>query len=108
MRKLPLRNAAFTLESFDVNLTGSTFEDALLKHNSFKHSSFEESRFELVRFDGTRMSNVSFENCAIERVSFVNCSIRNGRYAGMSIDGIAVEHMLEAYYAANPDRVSQA
>jgi uncharacterized protein YjbI with pentapeptide repeats len=104
MRKLPLRNDTIRVEAYDVNLTGSGFEDALFRNATFKHTSLEASTFELVRFDGASMTNVSFEGCNIERASFVNCAIKRGRFAGMTIDGISVEELLEVYHTQQSRR----
>lgn len=102
MSTIPLRNNTYTLEAFDANLSGSTFEDCALGDASLKFVSLQRAQLEMVRFDGARLSNVSFEQASIERVNFSGCAIKFGRYEGMTIEGVPVIQLLQAYFAERP------
>ncbi|HEU0369481.1 MAG TPA: pentapeptide repeat-containing protein [Candidatus Acidoferrum sp.] len=104
MPAIPLRNNTYVLEVFDSNLSGSTFEDCLLANANLKYTSFEKARIQMVRFDSVQFTSVSFEKASIERGNFVNCSVKNGRYTGMTIEGIQVTELLEMYFATHPEK----
>ena len=102
MSTIPLRNNTYTVEAFDTNLSGSSFEDCLLADARITYCSMENARLGKVRLNGASLENVSFDNARMERVSFVNCAIKFGRYEGMTIEGVPVGALLKEYFKAHP------
>jgi len=70
-------------EFIDVNLSDTTFKDVILKRASFTDASLADSIF-----DDVDLSNVSIANAKLD---------------GMTIDGILVRALFEAYFLQNPD-----
>ena len=62
----------------DVNLAGASFNNVNLAH----------ARFTDINFSGSFFDNINFTNAAIGK----HCN-----FTGMTIAGIAVEELLEAY-----------
>ena len=90
MSTIKLSDCEHILEVADANFANSSFSDVRLAESIFREVTFEGSRFEQTHMDGS----------VFDTVSLAGVSIRNGHYEGMTIDGIAVTELLDAYRRA--------
>jgi uncharacterized protein YjbI with pentapeptide repeats len=90
MSKIQLNDCEHVINASDANLASSRFEDVRLADCEFVQVTLENSHFRDVYLDA----------CAFEKTSFAGVCIRNSLYTGMTIEGIEVDALLEAYRAA--------
>jgi uncharacterized protein YjbI with pentapeptide repeats len=91
MSTLKLTDCEHVIDASNANFGNSSFEDVR----------FADSRFNEVTFEAARFDSALLDGCHFDTVSMIGVSISNGRYDGMTIDGIAVTDLLEQYRRAH-------
>ena len=84
---MELNDFAEKITAKDVNLTDSSFEDADLTRVQFHDSTLHEATFRDVDLRGATITDAN-----LEEVKIVDCNLE-----GMTIEGIPVSALLEAY-----------
>lgn len=96
----------------NCNLSHSKFQNINFRHSFFADLNLSYSKMRLVTLAGVRFMDtnlgdekrpISFERCDLQGTAIKNSSLRNMRItdcdiAGMTIDDIPVEKLLEVYY----------
>jgi uncharacterized protein YjbI with pentapeptide repeats len=90
MSTIKLGDCEHIIEVRDANLEGSSFVDVSLAGVVISESSLERARFKNVHLDGA----------VFEGVSLVGVVINNADCQRMTIDGIAVTDLLQAWRAS--------
>ncbi|NRA64253.1 MAG: pentapeptide repeat-containing protein [Pseudobacteriovorax sp.] len=89
MADINLIDKEYRIIADDSNLTSSKFSDCFLKEVQFKDSNFLSSSFEECAF-----KNTQFKKVDLSGVSISDCNLQ-----GMTIEGIAITELIEAYKA---------
>ena len=107
----------------DTRWGNAEFNNVFLEGAHFLHMSMRGARFKLVNMkdvsinelsmEGSIFEDVTLANCTLDRVNFKNAKIKSSDlkgiemtdcgYDGMTIEGVPVEKLIEAYNTLNPD-----
>jgi uncharacterized protein YjbI with pentapeptide repeats len=86
----------------DVNMSGSTVGNVNLAGCSFTNVNMSGTTFEDANLSGWKLCDVNLAGLKITKANLAGASITQGRIEGMTIDGILVSDLLEAYRASQP------
>ena len=107
----------------DTRWGKATFNNVFLDGACFAHMSMRGARFKLVNMkevsidelsmEGSIFEDVTLANCTMDRVNFKNAKIKSSDlkgieitdcgYQDMTIEGVPVEKLIEAYNTLHPD-----
>jgi uncharacterized protein YjbI with pentapeptide repeats len=96
MSTIKMNDCEHTFDITNANLRSSRFEDVNLA----------ETTFEAVTLEAANFKDVHMDCCVLDTVSLAGSTIRNGKYEGMTIDGIDVNAMLSLFRAQQADAVA--
>ena len=92
-----------TKERLDVNdadISGSSFDNVNLSGCTLHNVRPVAVRtLDDINMSGWRVTNVNLSGLKLSKVNLAGASITDGRYDGMTIDGIEVTELLAAYRA---------
>lgn len=83
--------------NFDgVNLASSRFY-AVLSDATFSDTNLVRASFDDVNLGAARFHNINLQCATFDNINFSNARITNANLTGMTINGILVSDLLEAY-----------
>jgi uncharacterized protein YjbI with pentapeptide repeats len=88
------------IEAAKSELSGSRFDDVNLSGSSFHNANMSGSSFDDINMSGWTVHNANLSGWKVSKVNLAGAAFSEGRYDGMTIDGIAVTDLLETYRAA--------
>lgn len=86
---MELNDTAEAIVARDCNLSGSQFEDVDMADATFRDATMQNASF----------SDIDLRNMKIHDANLENAEIRDCNLEGMTIEGIPVSSLLEAYEA---------
>ena len=82
-------------------LSGSVFNDVNLSGSSFTNINMSGWILEDVNVSGLRVHNANLAGARIDNASLIGVAVTNCMLDGMTINGVAVADLLQAYEARN-------
>ena len=119
--KFAIENKDITGSEFrHLNMSGAVFEDVDLSEAKFFNINLRGAQIGAVDFGGSSFScmntgedrprrpvifnSIELDDCTIQNSFFRNTKIVNCELTGMTIDGVPITDMVEAYKKAHPDQ----
>jgi len=91
---LQIKTAKRVLQVLDADLSGSTFEDVKLEGSTFLN----------VNLRGMTIKDAAMQNTKISQANLTGAAIFDSNTSGMTIDGVSVADLQDAYRASKrPD-----
>ena len=86
-----------------MSMKGARFTLTNMKNISVSQLSMANSTFEDVTLSGCTLEGVDFKNAKIKSSDLKGIEITDCGYEGMTVEGVPVEKLIEAYNTLNPD-----
>ena len=87
------------IDAGDADLSGSIFKKVNLSGSHYDDVNMSGSSFDDVNMSGWRINDVNLAGLRLAKANLAGASITGCRYDGMTIDGIPVTDLLDAYRA---------
>jgi uncharacterized protein YjbI with pentapeptide repeats len=87
------------VQAEDADLSGSSFTDVDLSRATFNDVNFAGARFQDANLSGWSVRNANFSGLRISKADLRGASFVDCLTAGMTIEGIAVNELMAAYWA---------
>jgi hypothetical protein len=99
---MKLHHVKECLDVHKADISGSVYDDVNTSGCSFTNVNMSGATFDDVNMSGWKVHNVNLAGLKIVNANLAGASITQGRMEGMTIDGILVSDLLEAYRACRP------
>ncbi len=101
---MKLHRVTELLDVNDANLSGSKFADVNLSGSDFSQINFAGASFLDCNLSGWRINDVNLAGTRIEAANLSGVVFNNCRWTNATINGVAVQDLLDAYEATNAPR----
>jgi uncharacterized protein YjbI with pentapeptide repeats len=90
------------LDAHKSDLSGSVFSDINMSGSTFENINLSGASIDDANMSGWRVSKVNLAGLKLANANLAGAAIADCRLDGMTIDGILVTDLLDAYRAARP------
>ncbi len=94
------------LDVYKADISGSSYNDVNMSGCSFTTINLSGATFEDINMTGWKVSNANLAGLRIVDANLAGASIMEAHMDGMTIDGILVSDLLEAWRASHPEEES--
>jgi uncharacterized protein YjbI with pentapeptide repeats len=99
---IQVNGAKRLVKAEDADLSGSCFTDVNLSGATFKNVNFAGAQFEDANLAGWSVRNANLAGLRVNKADLRGASIVDSLTAGMTIDGIALAELMDAYRTLTP------